>query len=299
MDKDKVIGRFAPTPSGPLHFGSLVTAVASYCDARSQQGQWLLRIEDVDTPRNVAGSAENIISTLKALGFEWDGEIEYQSNHFVQYRQVLQSLLNKNRCYACECSRRSLRQANAQSGPLGLIYPGLCRNKSLDEEKHSIRVDTSGCGVVGYTDNVYGPVTFDIEKKLGDFVLRRADGVFAYHLAVVIDDERQGISQIVRGADLLEATCLHLYLQKTLGYHQPDYLHIPLVRNAQGDKLSKQTGATAIDPDKKASLLIAALKTLGQPVNVDMQHATAEEILISAINSWDKTKIPVPEGDIY
>jgi len=299
VDKPRVIGRFAPTPSGPLHFGSLVTALASYCEARSKQGKWLLRIEDVDTPRNVEGSAKAIIASLEAFGFEWDGEIDYQSKHFEQYEQVLQSLLNQKRCYACECSRRTLREAHAQSGPLGLIYPGICKTKKLNQKNHSIRVDTSGSGVVDYTDIVYGSVTFNIEKQLGDFVLRRADGVFAYHLAVVIDDERQGINQIVRGADLLEATCLHLYLQKILGYHQPDYLHIPLVRNAQGDKLSKQTGATAIDPDKRVSLLIAALTTLGQPVSSDMQQATTEEILIAAINDWDRTKVPVPAGDIY
>ena len=299
MDKPQVIGRFAPTPSGPLHFGSLVTALASYCEARSQQGQWLLRIEDVDTPRNVPGSADNIITTLEAFGFEWDGEIDFQSNQFEHYQQVLQSLLDQNLCYACECSRRSLRESNAKTGSLGLIYPGLCRNKNLDSESHSIRVNTSGSGNVEYGDQVYGPVTFDIEKQLGDFVLRRADGVFAYHLAVVLDDERQGINQIVRGADLLEATCLHLYLQKILGYHQPDYLHIPLVRNHSGDKLSKQTGATAIQIEKRTPLLIKALEVLGQPVDPHMQQACAEEILSAAIEAWRREYIIVPCGDIY
>jgi len=299
MDKPRVIGRFAPTPSGPLHFGSLVTAVASYCEAKSQQGQWLLRIEDVDTPRNVEGSAKDIIATLEAFGFEWDGEIEYQSDQFEYYQQVLQTLLDQNRCYACECSRRSLREAHAQTGPLGLIYPGLCRQKRLDRENHSIRVDTSANSKITYTDRVYGPVTFDIARQLGDFVLRRADGVFAYHLAVVIDDQRQGINQIVRGADLLEATCLHLFLQGLLDYRIPEYLHIPLVRNAQGDKLSKQTGATAIDLDKKVLHLIAALKTLGQPVNADMQQASVQEILNTAVIAWDHDFIRVPQGDIY
>ena len=299
MTLDPVIGRFAPTPSGPLHFGSLVTAVASYCEVRSQHGKWLLRIEDVDTPRNVTGSAKQIISTLEIFGFEWDDEIEYQSKQFGHYQQVLQSLVDRKLGFACECSRRSLREANALTGPLGLIYPGLCRGKKLTTDNHSIRIDTRASGIVDFTDQTYGLVTFDIEQQLGDFVLRRADGVFAYHLAVVIDDERQGINQIVRGADLLEATCLHIYLQKILGFKQPDYRHIPLVRNAQGDKLSKQTGATAIDSEKKVRLLIDALKTLGQPVQADMQQATVKEILASATKTWDSTKIPVPSGSIY
>ena len=299
MDKSQVIGRFAPTPSGPLHFGSLVTAVASYCEAKSLQGQWLLRIEDVDTPRVVAGSTDEILFALEAFGFEWDGAIEYQSNKFGNYRQVLDELIDRDYCYACECSRRSLREANAKSGPLGLIYPGICQSKKLGQENHSIRVRTLNSDIIHFVDQVFGTVEFDITRQLGDFVLRRADGIFAYHLAVVIDDERQGINQIARGADLLEATCLHLYLQKLLGYNQPEYMHIPLVRNARGDKLSKQTGATAIDLDKKAMHLIAALKTLGQPVNADMQQATVHEILNTSVNAWDYTKIPVPIGDIY
>ena len=299
MDNKRIIGRFAPTPSGPLHFGSLVTALASYCHARSQQGQWLVRIEDVDTPRVVAGSTDEILFALEAFGFEWDGEIEYQSNQFENYQQILDTLIDKSHGYACECSRRSLREANAKSGPLGLIYPGICQNKNLDQQNHSIRVRTADSGNIHFVDQVFGSVEFDIARQLGDFVLRRADGIFAYHLAVTIDDQCQHINQIVRGADLLEATCLHIYLQHLLGYDRPEYLHVPLVRNAQGDKLSKQTGATAIKVDKKVSLLIAALETLGQPVCDEMQQATTQKILAAATKSWDHKKIPVPEGDIY
>ncbi|MDH5352941.1 MAG: tRNA glutamyl-Q(34) synthetase GluQRS [Gammaproteobacteria bacterium] len=299
MSDEPVTGRFAPTPSGPLHFGSLVTAVASYCHAKAQHGRWLVRIEDVDTPRVVNGSIDHILQVLEAFGFEWDGQIEYQRDHFDRYRQVLQSLFDQHLCYACECSRKTLRDANAQSGPLGLVYPEFCRLKSLGQKGHSVRINTEGCGIVHYIDQVHGKVGFNIEKQLGDFVLRRADGIYAYHLAVVIDDEQQGVNQIVRGADLLEATCLHLFLQKALGYKTPQYLHIPLVRNKKGHKLSKQTGATAVNLNDKSSLLIEALAILGQPVDREMEQASAKEILISAIANWNHHNIAVPSGDIY
>lgn len=299
MADNPVIGRFAPTPSGPLHFGSLVTAVASYCHAKAQQGQWLLRIEDVDTPRNVEGATDDILFALEAFGFEWDGPVEYQSKQFDRYQQTLQSLFNQGLCYACECSRRTLRDSGVKNGSLGLIYPGFCRKKALDKKGHSIRINTKGSGVVQYVDQVYDAVEFNISARLGDFILRRADGIYAYHLAVTVDDERQGVNQIVRGADLLEATCLHLFLQQILGYKRPDYLHIPLVRNAAGDKLSKQTGASAIDVKQKNPLLIKALEILGQPVDSAMQQASVSEILNSAVAAWDHNRITVPVGDIY
>ncbi len=299
MPTTPVIGRFAPTPSGPLHFGSLVTAVASYCHARSQQGQWLLRIEDVDTPRNVAGAADEILYAIESFGFEWDGEVEYQSHRFAYYQQVLDSLIDKGICYACECSRKSLREANAKNGPLGLIYPGFCREKDLVQENHSIRVNSEDSGIIQYNDQLYGTVEFDLSRQLGDFVLRRADGIYAYHLAVVADDERQGINQIVRGADLLEATCLQLFLQRLLGYRKPEYLHVPLIRNTKGDKLSKQTGASALDIRHDASLLIRALVALGQFVDPVIQQESPSQILEFAIENWCKDKIPVPPGDIY
>ncbi|MCP4490510.1 MAG: tRNA glutamyl-Q(34) synthetase GluQRS [Gammaproteobacteria bacterium] len=299
MAASQVIGRFAPTPSGALHFGSLVTALASYCQAKSQQGKWLIRIEDVDTPRNVAGSADEILFALEAFGFEWDGAVEYQSQQFEEYQSVLDQLFVQGNCYACECSRLSLREIDAQSGRLGLIYPGICRDKKLDQTAHSIRVNTANSANTHFTDQVYGAVTFDIEQASGDFVVRRADGIFAYHLAAVIDDERQHVNQVVRGADLLEATCLHLFLQQLLGYQAPEYWHIPLLRNPQGDKLSKQTGATAIQVEKKVQLLITALETLRQPVDRQMQQASVTEILQSAVESWNHCNIEIPPGDIY
>ena len=299
MSSAPVIGRFAPTPSGPLHFGSLVTALASYCHARSQQGQWLIRIEDVDTPRIVAGSVNQILKDLEAFGFEWDEDIIYQSDQFSRYEEGLQQLFKQGNAYACECSRRTLREANVKTGPLGLIYPGFCRQKNLSQENRSIRINTDSTDLPGYHDQIYGQVDFSIPDQSGDFVIRRADEIYAYHLAVVLDDEYQNINQIVRGADLLEATCLHIYLQQLLGYHVPEYLHIPLVRNNHGDKLSKQTGASALDTSQAAALLVSALRILGQPIEPGLDQGTASEIIEYAVKSWDHQRIPLPEGDIY
>jgi len=299
MPHTPIIGRFAPTPSGPLHFGSLVTALASYCHAISQQGQWLIRIEDVDTPRVVDGSLHRILNDLEVFGFEWDGEIIYQSDQFERYRDVLNQLLTQGHAYACECSRRTLREAKVKTGPLGMIYPGICRGKRLSRESHSIRINTESIGELGYPDQLFGKIEIDIPEQAGDFVIRRADGIYAYHLAVVLDDELQGINQVVRGADLLEATCLHLYLQQLLNFRTPEYLHIPLVRNSNGDKLSKQTGATAVDKNQAASLLVCALRTLGQPVEQGLEQGTASEVVQYAVKSWDHQRIPVPDGGIY
>ena len=299
MPHSPIIGRFAPTPSGPLHFGSLVTALASYCHAKSQQGQWLIRIEDVDTPRVVEGSVEQILADLEFFGFEWDGEILYQSHQFDRYQAGLEQLLDQGLAFACECSRRTLREAKVKSGPLGMIYPGTCRNKQLGQAGHSVRINTESSGILSYRDQLYGEVAIDIAQKSGDFVIRRADGIFAYHLAVVLDDELQHMNQIVRGADLLEATCLHLFLYRLFGFTAPAYLHVPLVRNNHGDKLSKQTGATALDRNKASALLISALQVLGQATEAGMQQANTAEIVRHAVKSWDYHRIPVPEGDIY
>ena len=285
-------GRFAPTPSGPLHFGSLVAALASYCHARAQRQRWLLRIEDVDTPRVAAGASDQIQRDLEAFGFEWDGPVLYQSECFDSYRHYLDELLRAGDCYACECSRRSLREQGVASGVLGQIYPGNCRGKKLATENRSIRIDTEPAATVAFDDQVYGSVALNLQRDVGDFVVRRADGIFAYHLAVVVDDELQGISEIVRGADLLENTCLHLYLQQRLDFAAPRYLHIPLVNSAQGIKLSKQTGARPIDHAKAPQLLAAALKHLGQSASDDLLQMRPGEILQSAISNWKVRAIP-------
>ena len=294
------IGRFAPTPSGALHFGSLVAALASYCDIRSQQGRWLLRIEDVDTPRVVAGASDQILRDLNAFGFEWDGEVLYQSTRFEHYRHYLEQLLQQGDSYACQCSRRSLREQGVSCGPLGQIYPGLCRDKKLDRSGRSLRLSTAMASTrpkeVCFHDRVYGDFSMNLEAEVGDFVLQRSDLVYAYHLAVVVDDEWQGVNQIVRGADLLENTCLHLHLQQRLGFSPPAYLHLPLVSNAAGIKLSKQTGASPLDYDKASELLLAALQHLGQQAPPELENESPAAILQWSCDHWDVSLITARRG---
>lgn len=285
-------GRFAPSPSGPLHFGSLVAALASYCEVKSRQGSWLLRIEDVDTGRVVAGAGEQILRDLEAFGFEWDATVMYQRAQFEQYQHYLDKLLDQGDCYACECSRRSLRQLGVASGPLGRIYPGLCRAKQLPVVDHSLRLNTENAQSVCFIDRVYGEIALNLPVSVGDFVLKRRDDIFAYHLAVVVDDELQGINQVVRGADLLENTCLHIYLQQRLSFSTPEYMHIPLVNNAEGVKLSKQTGASALDHQHASRLLVAALNHLRQAPQPDLEQDQPSEILQWAVVNWNPASIP-------
>jgi len=285
------IGRFAPTPSGALHYGSLVAALASYCDIRSQQGRWLLRIEDVDTPRVVAGASDQILHDLSAFGFEWDGEVLYQSTRFEHYRHYLDQLLQQGDSYACQCSRRSLREQGVSSGPLGQIYPGNCRDKKLASKGRSLRLSTAMATDIYFQDRVYGDFSMNLEVEVGDFVLQRSDLVYAYHLAVVVDDEWQGVNQIVRGADLLENTCLHIHLQQRLGFSTPTYQHLPLVSNAAGIKLSKQTGATPLDYDEASKLLLAALQHLGQHAPPELENESPAAILRWSCEHWDPSLI--------
>lgn len=285
-------GRFAPTPSGALHFGSLIAAVASYCDVRAQNGRWLLRIEDVDTPRVVAGSAEQILRDLEAFGFDWDGPVLYQRDHFDHYRDALEQLLRQGDCYACQCSRRSLREAGVSSGPLGQIYPGLCRDLGLDTDNRSIRLSTATAGEIFFQDRVYGDFSLDLTRCVGDFVLRRNDAIYAYHLAVVVDDQLQGVDQVVRGADLLENTCLHLYLQQCLGFEHPEYMHLPLINNVDGVKLSKQTGAQPLDHRHPSRLLQAALRHLGQQPPGELESEAPASVLDWAWRHWNPERVP-------
>ena len=285
-------GRFAPTPSGPLHMGSLVTALASYCQAQSQQARWLLRIEDVDTPRVITGSADDILYTLEAFGFEWDGEALYQSTRFGDYEAVLQRLRQQGWVYPCECSRKSLMTQNLRSGPLGMIYPGLCRHKKLQRHDYSLRLNVEQAGEIAFEDLHYDPYKLDVSRDVGDVVLKRVDGIYAYHLAVVVDDAWQGVDHVVRGADLLEVTCLHLYLYRLLDLQPPCYLHIPLMKNAEGKKLSKQTGAEGLDIPRASQLLLEAMKFLGQQVDPTLAQARPTEVLAYAAAHWDSRRIP-------
>lgn len=285
------IGRFAPSPTGLLHFGSLLAATASYLQARSQQGQWLLRIEDLDKPREQAGTAEAIIQTLALYGFEWDHPIVYQSQRLNAYAEALQSL--HAQIYACHCSRRQL-QATGYTGNFGLIYPGTCRSKNLaPSEQSAIRIKTFDQPIC-FEDKIQGHYCQHLGQELGDFVIRRADQIFAYQLAVVIDDAWQGITEIVRGSDLLDNTPRQIYLQQLLGYATPSYAHIPIVLNPLGQKLSKQTLAPALQTDTHDVLanLCKAWNFLGQtPINL-YSFASVNEFWTWAILDWDLTKLP-------
>jgi glutamyl-Q tRNA(Asp) synthetase len=268
-----MIGRFAPSPTGPLHFGSLVTAVASYLDARANGGQWLVRMEDVDKPRCVPGADADILRTLERFGLTWDGPVMYQSTRTEAYREALETLRRAGYAYPCSCSRREIGDG---------IYPGTCRKGPPDPNKpHAwrVRVDDE---VIGFDDRLAGHYEQNLATEVGDFVVLRADGCFAYQLAVVVDDAAQGVTDVVRGADLLDSTPRQIWLQRLLGFPQPRYLHVPVVVDAQGEKLSKQTLAPPLDPDRDEEHLRAALRFLGHP-----DPPPGVEILPWAIVHWD------------
>ena len=239
--------------------------------------------------------ASKFYATSRPFGFEWDAAVSYQSEQFERYQCYVDKLLEQGDCYACECSRRSLRQLGVASGPLGQIYPGLCRAKQLPVADHSLRLNTENAQSISFIDRVYGEIALNLPVSVGDFVLKRRDNIFAYHLAVVVDDELQGINQVVRGADLLENTCLHIYLQQRLAFSTPEYMHIPLVNNVQGVKLSKQTGASALNHQHASGLLVAALNHLGQAPQQELEHNEPREILQWAVANWKPVLIPVQQ----
>lgn len=277
-----VIGRFAPSPSGPLHFGSLVAAAASWLDARAAGGRWLVRIEDLDRPRAQPGSADEILRTLEALGLQWDGEIVYQSRREPLYREALERL--RDHTYWCGCSRREIADSSLGLAVDGArIYPGTCRaGLAADRTARALRLRTSAAEI-RFDDRVQGPQAQVLSRDVGDFVLYRADGLFAYQLAVVVDDASQGVTDVVRGADLLDSTARQIYLQRLLGAPMPRYLHVPVAVNANGEKLSKQTGARPIDVRRSAQEIAAALAFLGQPAAGNLEQAAKQ---------WNAALIP-------
>lgn len=285
-------GRFAPTPSGPLHFGSLVAALGSYLEARGHGGEWLLRIEDVDPPRVVAGAADDILRTLEAFGFEWDGPVVYQSRRLAAYRDALERLLREDRVYACTCSRKQIA-ASARRGVDGPIYPGHCRAQRVGLSPAALRLRVPETRIV-FDDALQGRVACDVAAECGDFVLRRADGVYTYQLAVVVDDAAQGITHVVRGADLLASTPRQIVLQQALGLPTPGYLHLPVVLDARGDKLSKQTLAQPIDPRAPLPALTAAWAFLGQQPPGRIEGV--QEFWSMARASWSGRDIPPLRG---
>jgi glutamyl-Q tRNA(Asp) synthetase len=265
------IGRFAPSPTGPLHAGSLVAAVASYLDARAHDGVWLVRIEDIDEGRTVPGAAEGILALLHTLGMDPDREVVWQSRRKHLYQAAFEQLAAH--AYPCGCNRREIVDSRLGIGPDGAaIYPGTCRDglaPGRTTRSLRLRVPQQGHDIVTFNDRFAGTVTQCLASASGDFVLKRADGYWAYQLAVVVDDAEQGVTDIVRGADLLDSTPRQIYLQRLLGVPTPRYLHLPVVRNAAGEKLSKQTGALAVQPgDESAAVaaLLDAARFLGLPL---------------------------------
>lgn len=284
-------GRFAPSPTGPLHFGSLIAAVGSYLDARAHQGEWLVRIEDLDRPREVAGAAQAILRSLDEFGLHWDGQVVYQSQRADLYQQALERLEGTGSIYPCACSRRDIQQLTAHSGP-SQVYPGTCRNGvPTGREARSIRLRVPELAI-RFSDRLQGEIQEWLPESSGDFIVKRADDLFAYQLAVVVDDIGQGVTDIVRGADLLDSTARQLLIYQLLGADTPHYLHLPVATNTRGLKLSKQTRAAPIDSHRKIALLCAALRFLGQPVPSELETAGLEELWRWAIANWDAEKLP-------
>lgn len=285
-------GRFAPSPTGPLHFGSLIAALGSYLQARHQGGEWLVRIEDLDPPREVAGASDLILLTLEQYGFEWDGEVWYQSRRHDIYVEVLDELARRGLCYRCGCSRKQVNEQRQRLGLPGGVYPGSCRTvQASPHSRHTIRVNTEGQQVT-FVDGIQGRITEDVEHEVGDFVLRRADGLYAYQLAVVVDDAAQGINDIVRGCDLLDSTARQIVLQRLLDYPTPSYHHLPIAVNQQGQKLSKQTFAPALPSDDPLPTLWQALDFLGQRPPQELLDGDVTSFWRWAITNWRIEAIP-------
>ncbi|MFM0701492.1 tRNA glutamyl-Q(34) synthetase GluQRS [Paraburkholderia sediminicola] len=284
-------GRFAPSPTGPLHFGSLVSALASWLDARAHGGAWLVRIEDIDGPRTVPGAAEDILSTLERFGMHADEPPVWQSHRIARYQEALEQLKAAGQVYPCGCTRKEIADSllHAHARNTTLAYPGTCRNGLHGKPARAwrLRVPDGDAAVITFEDRWQGIQTQNLATEVGDFVLKRADDQWAYQLAVVVDDADAGMTHIVRGADLMDSTARQIYLQRCLGVPTPTYLHVPVVTNDQGEKLSKQNGATALDTDKPLKALTAAARHLGLEMGGE-EHATLEGFYAAATKAWAK-----------
>ncbi len=286
------IGRFAPSPTGPLHFGSLIAAVASYCDAQANNGKWLVRMEDLDKPREMAGAANSILKTLEAFGFSWDGEIMYQSHRMDAYESALESLRRQGVIYPCTCSRKEIADSATSTGIEGAIYPGTCLKHATQANIHAALRAMVPDESITFHDQIQGIISQNLARDIGDFVVKRADGLFAYQLAVVVDDAEQGITHIVRGSDLIDSTSRQIFLQRLLGYQTPRYAHVPVAANANGEKLSKQTMAKAIMPGVASNLLFEALTFLGQQPPAVIKNATTSDVWRWAFAHWQLNNVP-------
>lgn len=284
-------GRFAPSPTGPLHFGSLVAALGSYVDARVHGGVWLVRMEDLDPPRMVPGASDDILRTLEAFGLYWDEAVIHQSTRHAAYEAALARLAAQGDSFACACTRRELADSHTARGHAP-IYPGTCRaGLPPGRTARAVRARVKDETIV-FDDRVQGPIAYAMAEEIGDFIIRRADGYHAYQLAVVVDDAAQGITDIVRGADLLDSTPRQIHLQHLLGLPMPRYAHLPLVLDTHGEKLSKQTRAAPVDVRRPGEALVRALNFLGQEAPAALRAASPAVVLDWAIAHWRFERIP-------
>ncbi len=287
-------GRFAPSPSGPLHFGSLIAAVGSYLIAKSRNTQWLVRIEDIDPPREVAGASDMILHQLEAFGLYWDGKISYQSQQLDRYAEIIEQLQSQDLIYACNCTRKKIKSLSSNG-----YYPNICATKSLSfEDEVSIRL-RHGLGDYSFKDQIQGACQFDDSLYREDFTIRRKDGLIAYQLAVVVDDVEQGIDHVVRGCDLLDSTPRQLRLYEVLNAKTPDWYHLPLAINSDGNKLSKQNHAPAINSQQASHLLCRALEFLGQQIPEGLQQEVPAIIMDYAVNQFRIDQIPASQQILY
>ena len=288
-------GRFAPSPTGPLHFGSLVAAVGSWADARAQGGEWRVRMEDLDPPRESPGAAADILRTLERFGLEWDGLVMRQSERGDAYRAAVARLASHGALFACACTRKEIADSQLDApapGPREPVYPGTCRDglpSGRVARATRVRVDDA---LIAFDDALQGRLEQPLAREVGDFVLVRADGPFAYQLAVVVDDAAQGITDVVRGADLFCSTPRQIFLQRLLGVPTPRYLHLPVAVTASGEKLSKQTGAPPVDAAHPPRALVAALEFLGQAPPAGLAAASPRTVLEWAAANWNRARIP-------
>lgn len=285
------LGRFAPSPTGPLHLGSLVAALASWLDARAAGGHWLVRMEDVDRPRCDPHAAATILRQLEAYGLGWDGPVLYQSQRSDAYDAALAALRADGAVFACTCTRSQLVHARRNADG-EIVYPGTCRLRPQPSGRHAVRVRVETARLV-FEDRIHGRLEQNLAHDVGDFVVARADGFHAYQLAVIVDDGYQGVTHVVRGADLLWNTPRQIYLQRLLGLPTPTYAHVPLITNAAGQKLSKQSLAPALPERDRRPVLEQALAALGHAPPVDLVGAGPDELLRWAVGTWRIERVPL------
>ncbi len=285
-------GRFAPSPTGPLHFGSLVAAVGSFLSIKSKGGRWLLRIEDLDPPREDRHAPDLIRATLEAHALPWDGDVLFQSSRHEAYLEALEQLIELDRCYPCSCTR-GMVQRSGKIGPFGPIYAGSCRQFPMDPYSvfYSWRVQTDDTPIQ-FEDQRFGTQQQRLESEVGDFIIKRADGYYAYQLAVVVDDAMQGVTEVVRGEDLLDNTPRQIYLQRLLGLPTPSYLHLPIATDTHGNKLSKQNHAPPLDNHQATQNLVKALTFLGHHPPAELHRAPPETLIDWALEHWHIDNLP-------